>query len=265
MKIILKVLLGWAMLFPLLLYGHNEARDERAGGNCSGEIQGKIFQAQRQRGGFDLGVSFGTAHALTYSLSHPNPGHFTRGYHFRNTVFEVALQAEAYLPKELLNIRSDIYVFAGFLVLFHEPHLKDAAGRIQPSQLASPQPVIRLGLGIHYTTLQNLRLGFQAGVRNTFFDYLDGFSPVEGPRKDIYFFNSFTIGYRITPGRKFYQPNAFLQTFVNPEPLLKKISCGLYNHVSFFPSRSRNPFSALVLQACYGLGGFSLSSSNPCA
>lgn len=252
MKIILRFFLGGAMLFPLLLYGQNSARDERAGGRNSAEIQREIFQVQRE--GFDLGVALGTAHALTDiggtgmrsrglfldaqpratgiqlgsylryhlsdmvalnlalnyarvgaadSLSNPNSGRFTRGYHFRNSLFEISLQAEVYLPEELLNIRPDIYAFAGFLVLFHEPQLMDAEGRMQPSKLESPQPVIPLGMGIHYTTLQNLRFGFQAGVRITFFDYLDGISPVKGPRNDIYFFNTFTFGYLIKPGRRF--------------------------------------------------------------
>lgn len=250
MKIIIKVLFVHAILFPMILWGQNPARVEREGGRRSDGIQREIFQVKRE--GFDLGVAFGSAHALTDiggtgmrsrglfldaqpratgiqlgsylryhlsemvalnlalnyarvgaadSLSNPNSGRFTRGYHFRNNLFEISLQAEVYLPKELLNIRPDIYAFAGFLVLFHEPQLKDTQGRLQPSGIESPQPVIPLGLGIHHTTQQNLRFGFQVGVRTTFFDYLDGISPLEGPRNDIYFFNTFTIGYRIMPGR----------------------------------------------------------------
>lgn len=136
-KIILKVLFVHAIFFPMLLWGQNPARVEREGGRSSVDIQREIFQVQRE--GFDLGVAFGTAHALTYSLSHPNLGYFTRGYHFRNTLFEISFHAEGYLPKELLNIRPDIYAFAGFLVLFHEPQLMDAEGRMQPSRIESPQ------------------------------------------------------------------------------------------------------------------------------
>lgn len=95
----------------------------------------EIFQVQRE--GSDLGVAFGIAHAFTDSLSHSYPGRFARGYYFRNTLFEVALQAEVYLLKALLNIRPYIYAIAGFLVLFYEPHLNDAKGVMQPSRLVS--------------------------------------------------------------------------------------------------------------------------------
>jgi len=144
------------------------------------------------------GVNYASLGAAD-SLSPHYSGRYPRGYHFRNTLFEVSLEAELYIPKDFLDIPPDIYFFTGFIMLFSNPELKNAAGSTLVFESRTIQPVIPLGVGIHYTLRQNIRLGFRLGSRKTFFDKLDGHSPAQGSRNDAYFFNSFSVSYFFEP------------------------------------------------------------------
>jgi|GEM_PF-1488343 hypothetical protein len=147
---------------------------------------------------FKAGINYARVGAAD-SLSPANSGRFPRGFHYRNNLLEISLESEIYLPKEYLNIPPDLYFFTGFLLLFHNPQLRNAAGAIIPSEVRTPQPVIPFGIGVHYTTPQNFRFGFRVGLRKTFFDTLDGHAAPQGTRNDAYFFNSFSVGYFFVP------------------------------------------------------------------
>jgi len=132
------------------------------------------------------------------SLSPPNSGRFPRGYHFQNNLLEMSLQANLYLPKSILNIPPEIYAFSGIGFLLHAPQLKNRNDDILPvGDVSSPQHVVPIGLGIHYTNNFNLIFGFRTGFRLTFSDTIDGYDAFHGKNDDSYLFNSFSIGYRI--------------------------------------------------------------------
>lgn len=146
-------------------------------------------------GGFNFGHIGGAD-----SLSPVTSSRYNRGYHFQNDLYEMALKAEFYLPKRYLDIPIDIYAYTGFIVLYHDPQLSvPNPDNHTMDDFSLVQPVIPFGLGFHYTTQSNFKIGFNVGWRKTFTDYLDGEAPRAGPAKDSYFFNAINIGYYFSP------------------------------------------------------------------
>lgn len=134
------------------------------------------------------------------SLSPVTSSRYGRGRFFTNDLYEISVKTEVYLPKRYLNTPVDFYAFVGLGALYHNPVLADSLGTIDVSDLYLPvQAVIPMGVGFHYTTETNFKIGFNVGWRKTFTDFLDGEAPRAGPAKDSYFFNAINLGYYFSP------------------------------------------------------------------
>ncbi len=127
---------------------------------------------------------------------------FMRNAHFRNDVQELALTGVYNFIADTRSFRNraklNPYVFAGIAVFHHDPRAKvptDFAGsEASPDEWVSLQPLntegqglpnypdqpyslvnvnIPFGAGIKYKLNKEWDLGFEAGIRYTFSDYLD--------------------------------------------------------------------------------------------
>jgi hypothetical protein len=130
------------------------------------------------------------------SLSPVTSSRFGRGYYFENNLYELALKTELYFPSRYLNIPLQLYAYTGFIILYHDPKLTVTdPDNFEPASFSLVQPVIPFGLGLHYTSKGNFRIGYNIGWRKTFTDYLDALAPAPGPQNDAYFFNAINLGY----------------------------------------------------------------------
>ena len=145
------------------------------------------------------GISYGRIGGAD-SLSPVTSSRYERGYYFENDLYEISLKNELYLPQRFLNIPFDFYALAGFAALYQDPCLAGPDGPSDISDNNVPvQFVIPIGVGFHYTSENNFKIGFNVGWRKTFTDHLDGTAPTPGPAKDSYFYNAINLGYYFSP------------------------------------------------------------------
>lgn len=170
-----------------------------------------FFDAQTKATGLHFGVfgryRFSNLFALNSGINYGKIGgadslspvtspRYSRAYHFQNNIYEVAIKTEFYLPKNYFDIAIDLYAYTGIIGLYHAPRLIVPNPALQqPETFSNYQLAIPFGVGFHYTTKGNFKIGFNVGWRKTFTDYLDAESPVPGPKNDSYFFNAINIGY----------------------------------------------------------------------
>lgn len=151
---------------------------------------------------FALNAGFNYGHiGGADSLSPETSSRYNRARYFDNDIYEIALKTEFYLPKRVLNIPIDLYVYTGIIAFYHNPSLShNVFGPIEiEDDFNLLQPAIPFGFGFHYTTESNFKIGFNVGWRKTFTDHLDGEAPRAGPAKDWYFFNAINLGYYFSP------------------------------------------------------------------
>jgi len=113
-----------------------------------------------------------------------------RNLQFESAVSEFAIVGEYYLFN-LYEKRFSPYGFIGLGVFHFDPYTYDSAGRkiflnplstegqgIYPNKKPYSlwQPVVPLGGGIKFAITENLRIGFEIGLRKLFTDYLDDVS-----------------------------------------------------------------------------------------
>lgn len=147
----------------------------------------------------NVGVNYGQIGGAD-SLSPETSSRYDRAYYFENDIYELALKTEFYLPKRYLNIPIDVYAYTGIIAFYHDPRLSGREGPIEiTDDFSLLQPAIPFGVGFHYTTQGNFKIGFNVAWRKTFTDYLDGEAPATGPNNDAYFFNAINLGYYFSP------------------------------------------------------------------
>ena len=172
-----------------------DAQWSASGVHLGGFARYRFSEVFALNGGFSYGRIGGAD-----SLSPATSSRYERGYFFENDLYELSMKTEVYLPKRILNIPVDIYAFAGISALYHRPELTGPEGPIDVlDQYIPVQAVLPLGLGFHYTTEGNFKIGYNVGWRKTFTDHLDGTAPPPGPAMDSYFFNAINLGYFFTP------------------------------------------------------------------
>ena len=139
---------------------------------------------------------------------------YMRNAHFKNDVKELAVTGIYNIIADTRNFRNraklNPYVFAGIAVFHHNPMAKvpiDYAGsEASPSNWVSLQPLstegqglpnypdtpynlvsvnIPFGAGVKYSLNKNWDLGFEAGIRYTFSDYLDDVGGLFADKGDL--------------------------------------------------------------------------------
>jgi hypothetical protein len=124
-----------------------------------------------------------------------------RNLHFATNIFEFSLTGE-YSLLSLDNTNIAPYVFAGFGFFNFDPYTKDRAGNkifLKPlstegqglSQYPDRKPyqntqlAIPFGGGVKYALNDNMRIGFELGIRKLFTDYLDDVSSFYADEADL--------------------------------------------------------------------------------
>ncbi len=125
----------------------------------------------------------------------------------RNASFDVFIfEASGVLEYHFLDWRSERslirwtpYVFGGIGIFAMSGHQN------KPEEYSNVQPVLPFGFGFKYILNPKWYLGFEAGARKTFFDYLDNVSEGNPAIKnyqygntndnDMYYYVGFTINY----------------------------------------------------------------------
>ena len=125
----------------------------------------------------------------------------------RNASFNVFIfETSGVLEYHFLNWRSEHsllrwtpYVFGGVGIFVMSGHQN------KPEEYSNVQPILPFGLGFKYILNPKWYLGFEAGARKTFFDYLDNVSEGNIAVKnyqygntndnDMYYYVGFTINY----------------------------------------------------------------------
>ncbi len=130
------------------------------------------------------------------SLSPQSSGRYSRQNHFSSNIAELVFKGEAYLPMDNLNIPLEAFAFVGFGLFYHNPDLtvSNFSG-YQPASINKIQPVIPMGVGLHYTLANNLRIGYNLTWRMTFTDNVDAYTSSASQGNDGYLFSAFSIGY----------------------------------------------------------------------
>ena len=108
-----------------------------------------------------------------------------RGHSFSSTVMEVSGVFEYHFldfKNEDSKVNYSPYIFGGIgFINFNDAPENEDVGSIQP--------VIPLGVGFKYLIQKKYTIGFEAGARKTFFDYLDGISDNDLTIKDYQYGN----------------------------------------------------------------------------
>jgi hypothetical protein len=153
------------------------------------------------------------------SISSANP----RDAFAKTNIIEITPQGEFYFLKEgrkfkssaIFNKRGMVnnfatisgYVFGGVGGLIYNPNIEGESfinsqepGEIQHGQ-TSFTATFPAGVGFKYILDSRLVLGFEVGGRYTLSDYIDGFSSEFSNARDIYYFTSFNVSYKLKTNR----------------------------------------------------------------
>lgn len=117
-------------------------------------------------------------------------GRKARNLHFRNSIYELSITPEIHVFQTKDFGRSgryttffNTYVFGGVALAMHNPEAEYNGSwvKLQPIQTEGVNystmiPAFPVGIGAHFTFKRKLRIGMEAGVRITLFDYLDDIS-----------------------------------------------------------------------------------------
>lgn len=108
-----------------------------------------------------------------------------RGHSFNTNILEASTVFEYHFldfKSQNSPVNYSPYVFGGFgIISFNDAPANADVGRFQP--------VIPMGVGFKYLFQKKYTIGFEAGARKTFFDYLDGISDGDQTIKDYQYGN----------------------------------------------------------------------------
>ena len=184
-----------------------------AGGfaNYNGDLLDKLYPKKITNGFIGLTVHYELQDQIllrgSYNFARVNgsdtyskkPELQERNLQFESAISEFAITGEYYLFN-LYEKRFSPYGFIGIGVFHFDPYSYDTVGRkvfLQPlsteGQCIYPdkkiyslwQPVVPLGGGIKFAITENLRIGFEFGLRKLFTDYLDDVSTSYPDRNDL--------------------------------------------------------------------------------
>jgi len=175
-----------------------------AGGfaNYNGDLLDKVYPKKLTNGFIGLTVQYELQDQIllrgSYSFARVNGSDSysskqvlqQRNLQFESTISEFAVVGEYYLFN-LYEKRFSPYGFIGLAVFHFDPYTYDSVGRkvflkplstegqgIYPNKKPYSlwQPAIPFGGGIKFAITENLRIGFEFGLRKLFTDYLDDVS-----------------------------------------------------------------------------------------
>ena len=179
--------------------------------NYNGDLQEKRFTLQQAKGVIGAGATFNLTDRLSgradYTFGHigaddkrsTKAGMIARNLNFTSRVYELSLLGE-YDLRNLNEHKFSPYVFLGIGLFHFSPYTTDAVGRkVYLSGLSTEgQGVIPgkkeyrrtdfnipLGGGIKYALSDDIRLGFELGLRVLKTDYLDDVSSVYVDRNTL--------------------------------------------------------------------------------
>jgi hypothetical protein len=122
----------------------------------------------------------------------------SRGYAFRNRIFEASLNTEVYFLKSPFDIPVDVYGYIGFAFFYNDPKVYLHGSFVRDlDEFSKIQPAIPLGLGVIYTVNRKWNFGGNIGWRKLFTNYLDGLETIENGKNDSYYFMSLNVSYRL--------------------------------------------------------------------
>ncbi|MEO9872218.1 type IX secretion system protein PorG [Ekhidna sp.] len=108
-----------------------------------------------------------------------------RDHAFNSTILEVSSVFEYHFldfKSENSRVNYSPYIFGGIgFINFSDAPADEGVGKIQP--------VLPVGVGFKYLIQKKYTIGFEAGARKTFFDYLDGISDGDQAIKDYQYGN----------------------------------------------------------------------------
>jgi hypothetical protein len=184
-----------------------------AGGfaNYNGDLLDKLYPEKITNGFIGLTVHYEILDQIllrgSYSFARVNGSDtysqkqvlLERNLQFESAVSEFAVTGEYYLFN-LYEKRFSPYGFIGLGVFHFDPYSYDSSGKkvflkplstegqgIYPNKKPYSlwQPVIPLGGGFKFAITENLRIGFEIGLRKLFTDYLDDVSTSYPDRNDL--------------------------------------------------------------------------------
>ncbi len=143
-----------------------------------------------------------------------------RNHSFNSSILELSSVFEYHFldfKTENSKVNYSPYIFGGIgFINFSDAPENENVGKIQP--------VLPMGIGFKYLIQKKYTIGFEAGARKTFFDYLDGISDGDQTIKDYqygnpkdddwYFFTGFTFSITLfnVPCPFPYKPNQSILT-----------------------------------------------------
>jgi hypothetical protein len=193
------------LLFPVVSLAQQRIHLTLFGGfsNYQGDLQDRTFTFDQSNGAFGVGVKYDlTSHisirsAFNYGRIQGDdklnkPILQARNLSFQTRILELNLLGE-YVFFDLNEHRFSPYVFGGIAVFRFNPYAHDTLGNkvfLQPlsteGQGLSAYPdrkpykltqfAVPFGAGIKWRINENAVLGYEFGLRKTFFDYLDDVS-----------------------------------------------------------------------------------------
>ena len=150
-----------------------------------------------------------------------------RGFSFINRAYEFSVRPEYNFPYMLLGTNSDgyfttfdYYVFAGLGGFYHSPTFTDASNN-ETEEIAKTdgykniQFAIPFGAGCYFSFPSRFKIGFDIGVRKTFFDHLDGFTTTKSKASDYFISGAINIQYVIKVDKRFKENNNYLNPKLN--------------------------------------------------
>ncbi|MGZ5134628.1 MAG: type IX secretion system protein PorG, partial [Flavitalea sp.] len=200
-----KLSLLLCLVFPVLLSAQDRIHLTLFGGfaNYQGDLQDRTFTLDESNGAFGIGVKYDLTSRIAIRSSF-NYGSIqgddkinnvtlqARNLSFQTKIFELNLLGE-YTFFDLNENRFSPYVFGGIAAFRFNPYAYDSSGNkhfLKPLSTegqglaAYPdrkpykltQFAVPFGAGIKYRITENAVIGYEIGLRKTFFDYLDDVS-----------------------------------------------------------------------------------------
>ncbi|TMI96749.1 MAG: hypothetical protein E6H08_03870 [Bacteroidetes bacterium] len=184
-----------------------------AGGlsNYNGDLLDKLYHKKLTNGFIGLTVHYELQDQIlirgSYNFARVNGSDIysekedlrMRNLHFESAISEFSIVGEYYLFN-LYDRRFSPYGFVGLGVFHFDPYAYDSSGRkvflkplstegegIYPDKKPYSlwQPTIPFGGGFKYAITENLRIGFEIGLRKLFTDYLDDVSTNYPDQNDL--------------------------------------------------------------------------------
>ena len=184
-----------------------------AGGlsNYNGDLLDKLYHKKLTNGFIGLTVHYELQDQIllrgSYNFARVNGSDIysekedlrMRNLHFESAISEFSIVGEYYLFN-LYERRFSPYGFVGLGIFHFDPYTYDSAGTkvflkplstegqgIYPDKKPYSlwQPTIPFGGGVKFAISENLRIGFEIGIRKTFTDYLDDVSTSYPDQNDL--------------------------------------------------------------------------------